>query len=69
MEKEIMFCDGFKEALIGTGKRFTHPVAVYSKTKMLEILKKNMTEEEAQEYFDFNIAGAYIGESTPVFLD
>lgn len=69
MEKEIMFCDGFKEALVGTGNRFNYPVTVYSKLKMIEILKKSMSEEEALEYFDFNIAGAYIGESTPVFLD
>jgi len=30
-----------------------------------------MTEEEALEYFDFNIEGAYMGEQTPhyVFFD
>ncbi len=68
MEKEILFCDGLEKALIGTGWRFTHPVAVYSKEKVLEILQENMSAEEAQEHFDYNIAGAYVGESTPVFL-
>jgi hypothetical protein len=24
---------------------------------------------EAEEYFDFNVAGAYVGESTPAFLE
>lgn len=67
--KEILFCDGLEEALIGTGKQFNQPVAVYSKAKVLEILQRDMTEEEAQECFDFNIAGAYVGEATPVFLD
>ena len=28
-----------------------------------------MDYEEATEYFDFNVAGAYMGDSTPVFLD
>ena len=66
--KEILFCDGLEEALIGTGKQFNQPVAVYSKAKVLEILQRDMTEEEAQECFDFNIAGAYVGEATPIFL-
>ena len=26
-----------------------------------------MTEEEAVEFFEFNIIGAYVGESTPIF--
>jgi hypothetical protein len=28
-----------------------------------------MSWEEAVEYFDFNVAGAWVGESTPVFLE
>jgi hypothetical protein len=24
--------------------------------------------DEAREYFDFNVAGAYVGEQTPVFV-
>ena len=66
--REILFCDGLEEALIGTGKQFNQPVAVYSKAKVLEILQRDMSEEEAQECFDFNIAGAYVGEATPIFL-
>lgn len=67
--REILYCDGLEEALIGTGKQFNQPVAVYSKAKVLEILQRDMSEEEAQECFDFNIAGAYVGEATPIFLD
>ena len=28
-----------------------------------------MSSDEATEYFDFNVVGAWVGESTPVFLD
>jgi len=28
-----------------------------------------MPEEDAEEFFDFNVQGAYVGEATPVFLD
>ena len=43
----------------------------YSRCKCLEILMKRdgMTEEEALEYFDFNVEGAYMGEKTPVWVD
>jgi len=27
-----------------------------------------MTEEEAIEFIDFNIVGAYVGESTPIIM-
>jgi hypothetical protein len=27
-----------------------------------------MSREEAEEYFEFNILGAYVGEYTPVFI-
>jgi hypothetical protein len=34
----------------------------------LEQLCKELTPEEAVEYFEFNILGAYVGEKTPIFL-
>ena len=27
-----------------------------------------MSREEAEEFFEHNVAGAYVGENTPVFL-
>ena len=27
-----------------------------------------MTDFEAEEYFDFNIAGAYVGDTAPCFI-
>jgi hypothetical protein len=29
---------------------------------------RDMSEEDAYEYFQFNIAGAWVGEATPFFL-
>jgi hypothetical protein len=28
-----------------------------------------MTEEEAEEYFQFNVEGAWVGDNTPVFIE
>jgi len=66
-----LLAEGFADALIGYGYRFNYPTAVYSRKRCIDILMDDgiMEYEEATEYFDFNIAGAYMGESTPVFLD
>ena len=66
-----LLADGFEDALIGYGYQFTYPIAVYSRKRCIDILMDDgiMEYEEATEYFDFNVAGAYVGESTPVFLD
>jgi hypothetical protein len=28
-----------------------------------------MSEEEAEEYFQYNVEGAWVGENTPIFLE
>ena len=70
-DPKTLLADGFEEALMGYGTRFTHGVAVYSKRKCLEVLveRDEMSRDEALEYFDFNVSGAYVGENTPVFLE
>ena len=70
-DPETLLADGFEEALIGYGTRFSYGVAVYSTSKCLDILmeRDGMTYEEAMEYFTFNVTGAYVGENTPVFLE
>ena len=66
-----MLADGFEDALVGYGYQFNYPVAVYSRMGCMKILmeRDGMSDEEAMEYFDFNVQGAWVGESTPVFLD
>jgi hypothetical protein len=68
---EALLCDGFDEAIIGMAERInlSHVVA-YDVDKMLEIMveRDGMTYEEAMEYFDYNILGAWMGEYTPVYI-
>ena len=70
-DPKTLLADGFEEALMGYGTRFTHGVAVYSKRKCLDVLveRDEMSRDEALEFFDFNVSGAYVGENTPVFLE
>ena len=53
------------EAIVGVD--VTNFRLVYSVDKIVEILMKDMSYDDAIEYFDFNIAGAYMGEATPIF--
>ncbi len=46
-----------------------NPRAVYSRTKIVELLGRDMTPEEAEEYFDFNIErAAQHEENGPLFI-
>jgi len=63
--------DGFDDAIIGYTKNSNSEyVIVYSASKIIDILidVDGMIEEEAWQYFDFNIEGAYVGPRTPIFV-
>ena len=80
-----LFADGFDDAFIGLGRRNHQYIAIYSEPLGLSILTKQAYEacepcmaglrcledhrSEAIEYFEFNVAGAYVGEGTPLWLD
>jgi len=68
---DALICDGFDEAILGMAERPNlGPVVAYSVEKMLNILitRDGMTYEEALEYYDFNIACAWLGEFTPIYI-
>lgn len=46
------------------------PCAVYDYQLLVQLFveRDGMTEEDAIEYIDFNILGAYVGERTPFLL-
>lgn len=66
-EEELLFADGFDDAIIGVSVSGDCVVA-YDFDKCVEILAKEMSYEEAVEYMDFNVVGSYMGEQTPVFI-
>jgi len=68
-EDDLLFADGYDEAIIGVGQRFNETFVVYDKRKVLAVLvREGMTLEEAEEFFDFNIVGAFVGDKTPAFV-
>jgi hypothetical protein len=68
-EQDILLADGFEEAFIGVAYQFDKPMAVFDRERCISILSKTMSPEEAEEYFQFNVEGAYVGPNTPAFLD
>jgi hypothetical protein len=68
-ESECLLADGFEGALIGYAQQFNNVMALYDRDKCIEILveRDGMTYEIADEYFEFNTAGAWVGEKTPAF--
>ena len=64
-EDEVLVADGFDDAIIGIDSISMR--LIYSVSKCIEILSKDMDEEEAVEYFDFNVRGSYVGEKTPIW--
>lgn len=70
--EEVLLADGHDHAILGLvdldfGKR---TVVAYSTRPIIEGLMNNdgMTWEEAQEYFDFNVKGAWVGPNTPIYV-
>ena len=69
INEEMLFADGFDDALVGYIERAGMPsIACYDKYKCVDILAEDMNHEEALEYFYFNVLGSYVGENTPCFL-
>lgn len=69
MSEDILYADGFEGALLGIGVQFNKRFAIYDYDKCIKILMDGgMTDDEALEWMDYNVIGAYVGESTPAFL-
>jgi hypothetical protein len=64
-DDEFVKAIGFDEAILGVDEISMR--LIYSVTKCIEILMKEMTEEEAIEYFEYNIMGTHVGEKTPIW--
>ena len=70
-DEELLFADGFDDCIIGvvSGLDSIYRV-VYDTGKMIsKLISDGMTAEEAEEYFDFNILGAYVGDRTPLYVN
>ena len=71
LNPDALMADGFDKAYVGHASQgMNAPLAVYDYSKCIDILveRDKMTHEEAMEFFEFNVAGSWVGENTPLFL-
>ena len=64
-DETFLKADGFDEAIIGVDE--TQMRLIYSVSKCIAILCRDMTEEDAFEYFSVNVEGSYMGHNTPIW--
>ena len=68
----VMLADGFEDAFLGlVESKGSAPKACYDREKCINILEERdgMPYLEAVEFLDFKVTDAYVGESTPSFLE
>lgn len=69
---DALLADGFEKAFVGIARRCGQPsLAVYSIRLCIRVLmdRDGMSYEEAVEFFEYNVVGAWMGPMTPIFLD
>ena len=70
-DDELLLADGLEQAFVGLVVRFNvlDPIACYDYDKVIAgYMEDGMTEEDAIDYFEYNVIGAWVGERTPCFI-
>jgi hypothetical protein len=68
---EALTADGLDDAILGIAYRAgAAPLVAYSTSQCIQVLmdRDGMSYDEASEFFEFNIVGAFVGPGTPVFV-
>ena len=71
LNPEALKFDGFNNCIIGVGNQFSKdPVLIYDEMLIYDQLvnEEGMEPDDAWDHMAFNIAGAWIGEGTPIIM-
>jgi len=64
-DNPMIFWDNLDKAIIGYDDK--QMKVIYSSTKIIEeLMSQGMNDEEAIDWFEYNIDCAYVGEHTPI---
>lgn len=66
----LLVSEGFDHCIVGIAQQFNSTFVVYDRAKVIQTLVKRdgMSEDDAEEYFDVNIIGGWLGPHTPAYL-
>lgn len=69
IDPEAVCADGWDDCILGTAWCPGRPLlVVYDGDAIIEKLAKEMSYTEAEEYFEFNVQGSWVGDRTPIFM-
>lgn len=75
-DTELMFLEPahlFDDAIIGISEPRGEqcPLVIYDSHRIVELLQEHegMDWADAQEFYEFNISGAWMGEQTPLYVE
>ena len=68
--EELLFADGFDDAIIGVAAGHDSQRVVYCYASMVEVCMKEakMNYDDAIDWIEYNTIGSYIGENTPIYV-
>ena len=71
LNESALKVDGFDDSIIGIATINGTSVVAYSVELMVKTLmdRDGMTRHDAEEYIEFNIKGAMMGENSPAFVE
>ena len=71
LNQDAKILEGHANAIVGMVQQHgSDPVVLYDPLKIIHnlVVDNNITQEEAEEFYNFNIACAYVGPNTPMML-
>jgi hypothetical protein len=68
--EDLMFADGFDDAILGVATGFDSARVVYCYASMVEVMMKDsdMSYEDALDWIEYNTLGSYVGKNTPIYV-
>ena len=69
-DESVILADGFELAFLGCGYSYAGSYAIYNLGTSIEILmqRDEMSFDDAEEFIEYNVIGAFVGDRMPVFL-
>ena len=68
-DSDLILIEGFDDCIMGIVEKFNSLSVLYDLEKVLNKLEsQGMDRSDAQDWYDYNMNGAWLGECTPSFF-
>jgi len=68
--EDLVTMDNYDDCIMGVCERFGQtPIIAYDRSAVInKLINNGMIHEDAEEWFSFNMIGAWVGDATPCFI-